>query len=143
MTTAGWRNEDKATTAPHMAALIGGDTNVLVAYSGKASDLPAQWMHKRGAAYVNPYTGEPLTIGSVGTIDMVRIATNYPPEHALTVSPDTPLALWGGGVVRASNAKGKQLRGRYGMYVVQSIATVVTAAYKVNNASTVEGIFLW
>lgn len=141
--TAGWRNEDKIASAPSLAATVDGSTSILIAHCGKVSELPAQWLYKRGVAYVNPFTDKLMAITNAGIVSMVRIATNYAPGHTLTVAPETALALWGDGTVRAAGAKGKQLRGRSGMYVVQSVSSVDVQAYQIKNISTVEGIYLW
>lgn len=141
--TAGWRNEDKISAAPNMTAIIGGTTKLLVACGGKASDLPVEWYARRCNEYTNPFTDLPIEIAPLGKQPMIRITTNYAPDHAFVVAPDVPLSLWGGGVIKASDAKDRQLHGRYGMYVVRSVSTVDTAAYRVTNISTAGDIFLW
>lgn len=141
--TAGWRNEDKIAAAPSLTATVDGNTSILIAYGGKPSELPAQWLYKRGVDYINPFTDEQMAFTNAGATNMVRIFTNYAPGHTLTVAPETMLALWGGGTVRADSAEGKQLRGRSGMYVVQSVNSVDVQAYQIKNISTAEGIYLW
>jgi hypothetical protein len=112
-------------------------------YAGKLISLPVDYLHRAlgDGRTLQTMDGEPLTIESVGDRDMVSISTNYSSWHSLTVGPAAKLALWAGQSVPAGDAKGCQLLGEYGMYVVRQISRVAEPAY-VGNFQIVGGIYV-
>lgn len=124
--------------------IIGEETTITVSTQGRVSILDIGWYYMRsraGIKYRNPINGRPISIEQVGLRDMLRLSTNYPPEHSITVEPTQLLRLWEGGAVEARRSRDRQLYGMYGMYVVKQTKQVYVMAYRVENITSIGGIY--
>lgn len=117
----------------------------VITATGQRASLPAKWLFDRmntGEVYRDERTGEPITIQKLGETELLDIATNYSSWHRFAIDGKSVLAKWNGDSVAASACNNSQLRGRYGMYVVQRARpTRYSEAYS-GNFSTVEGVYV-
>jgi len=114
--------------------------------NGKRSALPAYWLWNgisEGVVYRDAYTKRVITLDKLADAELIQIDTNFISGHTVTVSANTPLALWDGRTIRAGDIRGReQLLGQYGMYVVTQRRKRIAPVAFCGNFSSIGGIYV-
>lgn len=129
-----------------VAITVDAETVILVLMErGAPAPLPARWLwdYQQVSRYCDRYSAQPLKIRRLPDCELVQMDTNFISGHRITVSPQTALRTWDGGLIEASEVKsGTQLIGQYGMYVVTQRRKIVAPWAYQGNFTSVGGIYV-